>query len=142
MKLQKIVRLLLCFALLTQSTFAFETDQFNLPDEPLADIGVEVSDYAERNVQEAVEKVNAEIRAIQSCSVDETLNTANEKCRLSDKEKKKLARLRSENAVAKAVFNELGTGIFPLRRRIGGSNGTNLKPSPRVLRRVFRNQFI
>lgn len=117
MKFQ-IIRLFLCVALLMQSTavFAFETDQFNLPPKPLADIGDEVEEYVERNLREAVDKTNEKIRAIQGCAENETANTVNKKCRLSAKERKKLSYLRSEDEVAKAVFKELGEGIFPFTK--------------------------
>ena len=102
MKLQIIIRLFLCFVLLINSTVvsAFETDQFNLPPEPLADIGGEVEEYAEQNVKEAIDKVNAEILAAEDCS--------GQKKNCPDLNK--LAYLRSEDAVAEAVFKQLGDG--------------------------------
>ncbi|CAN5876298.1 hypothetical protein BH24ACI1_BH24ACI1_14180 [soil metagenome] len=39
-----------------QSTVAFETDQYNLPAPPLADIGDEVSEYTEENLKKAIDK--------------------------------------------------------------------------------------
>ncbi len=55
MNSQAIARLFLCVVLLMQANiaFAFETDQYNLPPEPLADIGDEVSEYAEQNLRNA-----------------------------------------------------------------------------------------
>ena len=78
---------------------AFETDQYNLPPEPLADIGEEVREYTVENILTAVAKVNAEIAKCLSG-----------KC---DSDTKRLAYLRSEEAIARAVFRELGSGIVP-----------------------------
>ncbi|GEM_PF-5924867 len=58
MKAKGMIGLLLVtfFLLRTFSAFAFETDQYNLPSEPLADIGNEVNDYALENIRKAVGK--------------------------------------------------------------------------------------
>jgi len=40
----------------------FETDQYNLPPTPLADIGGEVYEYTPENISKANEKVNSEQR--------------------------------------------------------------------------------
>lgn len=109
MKLRIIIHLFLCFVLLMNSArvFAFETDQYNLPPEPLADIGDEVSEYTQRNIKEAIDKINDEILAIENCSAQK-----NENCKNSSK----LAYLRSEDAVARAVFKQLGDGIIPFTK--------------------------
>lgn len=118
MRLQTIARLFLCAALLLQSiaAFAFETDQYNLPPKPLADIGDEVSDYAEQNLRKAVAKVNAEIFARQSCLENDAVKSKNVKCDVPDRERAKLKFLRSEEAVAREVFNLLGTGFPPFTK--------------------------
>ena len=41
--------------------FAFETDQSNLPEKTLADIGDEAFDYAQENIAKAINKINARI---------------------------------------------------------------------------------
>ncbi len=112
MKLSKVIRLILCSALLMQSfaVFAFETDQYNLPTVPLADIGDEVSDYTEENVRKAVRKINEEILKHKAC-LDKNSKKTN--CDSVEKETAKLAELRSEDALVKAVFKPLGGGIPP-----------------------------
>jgi hypothetical protein len=118
MRLHTAARLFLCVALLMQSTavFAFETDQYNLPPEPLADIGEEVSEYVEENLRKAVDKINAEILARQSCLENKADKPKKIKCDSPNKEKAKLEFLRSEKAVAREVYNLLGTGIFPFTK--------------------------
>jgi len=111
--------------LLAQSLLAFETDQFNLPAEPLADIGDEVSDYAEENLREAIGKVNAEILAHQSC-----LETRGKNCGSAEKERLRLNYLRSEQAVARAVFNLLGAGIIPSTKSGTWMNSHKFKAQP------------
>ena len=118
MRLQTAARLFLCVALLMQSTavFAFETDQYNLPPKPLADIGDEVSEYAEQNLRKAVGKINGEISARQSCLENNAAKPKKIKCDSADKERAKLKFLRSEEAVAREVYNLLGTGVFPFTK--------------------------
>lgn len=110
MNLQKIVRLVLCAVLLLRSTFAFETDQYNLPPEPLADIGDEVSQYTEDNLRKAVEKLNTKISFAENCLAKKTKK---EKCDSPEKERAKLEFLRSEEAVARVFYKLVGTGIPP-----------------------------
>ncbi len=107
----KIVHLYLCFILLMSpsAVFAFETDQFNLPPEPLADIGAEVHDYVKENVEKAIEKINREINVRQNCLDNKTAKN----CESATKNRQRLNYLRSENVVARAVFNRLGAGIVP-----------------------------
>lgn len=110
MNLQKIIRFVLCIVLLANSTFAFETDQYNLPPEPLADIGDEVSQYTEDNLRKAVKKINNEIAVRENCLVNKT---ANPKCDSPEKDCAKLEFLRSEEAVAREFYKLVGTGIPP-----------------------------
>lgn len=112
MRLQTLAGLFLVVNLLTQSfsVLAFETDQYNLPTAPLADIGDEVSDYAEENVRKAVAKINAEIRAREACLEK---NSQTLSCDSPEKERARLVYLRSEEAVAREVFKPLGGGIPP-----------------------------
>ena len=69
MKSHLIICLFLYTVLIVQTplVFAFETDQYNLPPKPLADIGDEITEYTKQNVQKAFEKVNAEISRRQEC---------------------------------------------------------------------------
>lgn len=110
MKLQNIVRLVLCVVLLLQSIFAFETDQYNLPPEPLADIGDEVSQYTEDNLRKAVKKINDEIVFRENCL---SRKIEKGKCSSPEKERAKLEFLRSEEAVAREFYKLVGTGIPP-----------------------------
>ena len=114
MRLQKIARLFLCAALLMQSISAFETDQYNLPPQPLADISDEVSEYTEQNLRKALDKINAEISARQSCPDDNAVKPKNVKCDLPDRERAKREFLRSNDAVAREVCNLLLTGYRPV----------------------------
>ena len=88
--------------------FAMETDQFNLPPEPLYDIGDEVSAYVEENLRIALNKVNADIAIRQSC-LDATA-AKETKCDSGQSEMKKLAALRSNTVVAKELFKLIGDG--------------------------------
>lgn len=95
---------------------AFETDQYNLPPQPLADIGDEVSDYVEQNLRKAVGKINAGISARQSCLEKDGAKQKGIKCESPDDERAKLKFLRSENAVAREVYNLLGSGVIPFTK--------------------------
>lgn len=109
--MRKLVHFFLCFISLISpsAAFAFETDQFNLPETPLADIGAEVHAYVEENVEKAIEKINAEIAARQNCLDNKTAKN----CESSAKNQQRLNYLRSEKAVARAVYNRLGAGFVP-----------------------------
>jgi hypothetical protein len=118
MNSQTIARLFFCVVLLMQANiaFTFETDQYNLPPEPLADIGDEVSEYAEQNLRKAFGKINAEISARQNCLENNSAKLGKTKCASPDKERLKLEYLRSEDAVAREVYNLLGTGVPPFTK--------------------------
>lgn len=118
MKLQNIARLFLCVVLLAQSVSisAFETDQYNLPVPPLADIGDEVSDYAEENIRKAIGEINAKIVARQSCLDSGAAKSEKQTCAAPRKERARLAYLRSPDAVAREVYNLLGDGIAPFTK--------------------------
>ena len=112
MKAEKLVGLFTILFLLlpTFPAFAFETDQYNLPTAPLADIGDEVTDYALENIQKAIDKLNAGIAAREAC-----LATFSKKkgCDSPEKERARLGELRSGETLARAVFKPLGGGIPP-----------------------------
>lgn len=103
---------LLSFILLAQflNAFSFETDQYNLPPVPLADIGGEVTDYAAENIEKAFEKINAEILERQNCLQKKTRR---KNCDSAEKETARLKYLRSESAIAKEIFRLLGDGVPP-----------------------------
>ena len=101
------------FLLSTIVGFGFETDQYNLPPNPLADIGDEVSQYTKENIGEAVDKLNAQIEFSQNCIERNSKKIKKYKCESLEKERLKLAYLRSEEAITRAVFRELGSGIPP-----------------------------
>jgi hypothetical protein len=102
--------LVLSVALLSQpvATPAFETDQYDLPPVPLADIGDEVSEYIEENLRKAVATVNAEIADSRAC-LGKTL-TPRRKCASAENEKKELDHLLSNDAVARQLFKYIGDG--------------------------------
>lgn len=109
----KLLASILCLALFSNLSFAFETDQFNLPPAPLADIGDEVSAYVESNLRKAVDKINAEIIERQNCLDNRREAEKTTNCASASEENQKLAELRSKEIVARKVYNLLGTGIPP-----------------------------
>jgi hypothetical protein len=126
----KINGFFLCIVLATQSltVFAFETDQYNLPPVALADIGDEVSDYVEENLRKAVDKINAEITALQSCLDKKPVKSG---CGDSpDKERARLAFLRSEAAMTREVFKPLGGGFPPFTNSGGWMESHRFKAQP------------
>lgn len=132
MKTQAISRLFLCIVLLTQpfSSLAFETDQYNLPPQPLADIGDEVTDYVEENLRKAVEKINGRILAAESCLKKNSPKSERKNCDSADEEQEKLARLRSEDCVALEVYNLLGAGFPPFTKSETWINTHQFKAQP------------
>lgn len=99
---------LIVIAALCLNAAAFETDQFNLPDKPLADIGDEVSEYVRENVEKAMAKLNARISRLVACGENRGSD-----CPSSEKTRAELARLRSPEAIAREVFKLLGDGVPP-----------------------------
>src|SRR6476646_5857206 len=68
--LQRCLSLLLCLSCLLAVTLpisANETDQFNLPPVPLADIAPEVEAYVAQHIQAAIDKLNTEIAKHEAC---------------------------------------------------------------------------
>lgn len=115
---------LLCLLIAQASPLlGFETDQYNLPPEPLADIGDEVYEYTHENIRKAVEKLNAEIVERQGCL---------EKQSCTDKAaaRKRLEYLRSEIAVARAVYDRLGYGIIAFARAGNWINSHKFRARP------------
>ncbi len=87
---------------------AMETDQYNLPPEPLFDIGDEVSGYVEDNLKAVVDKINTDITLHQSC-LDKTA-AKEAKCGSPESEMRKLAELRANGTVSKELFKLIGDG--------------------------------
>lgn len=115
LRLRNVGLLVLLAALLLPqgSVSAFETDQYNLPPQPLADIGTEVSDHVEAELREAVEKVNAEIVVRQRCLASTLDDGKREGCGSPTAKRARLAYLRSEDGIAREVFEKLGGGVPP-----------------------------
>lgn len=127
--MRKALTLIWFFVLLMGSlpAYAMETDQFNLPPVPLADIGPEVEAYVAQNIQTAIANLNTEIAHRETCIGSRTMGAAIQPkaprstalpkaCSSPEKEASKLVQLRSPDAVAKAVYEQLGTGsIFVTR---------------------------
>jgi len=91
-------------------TFAFETDQYNLPPEPLADIGDEVSQYVEGRIQLAIADVNARIALHKLCI--ERVEGQSSGCGPVKSELDKLAVLQSPATITRAVYDSLGKGTI------------------------------
>lgn len=115
MKSRTFTSLVLFAVMLTQSTFviAMETDQYNLPAVPLADIGDEVTDYTELTIRKAFENLNRKIEFHEDCLMGGTLSG---KCKSRGKTIRILEYLRSEDAVAKAVYKQTGAGVMPFSK--------------------------
>ncbi len=109
---QKFVGGLLVAMLLLGSSPApaFETDQYNLPDVELADIGTEVADYTKENLTAAAIKVNTEINRLMQCLDGKDINRI--KCDSRDKVARRLAYLRSDEAITREVYRRLGSGFI------------------------------
>ena len=112
MKLKTTIIISLIVAVLAQpiGIFSFETDQYNLPPEPLVDIGDEVTDYVQRQIDLAITRIDSEIVEVGACVESDPKD---KNCDSPDELSKRLAYLRSNDAVAKEIFKRLGDGIFP-----------------------------
>ena len=86
-----------------------ETDQYNLPTTPLADIGDEFTQFVWSNLLEAAATLNAKIDLHAGCLMAESSRTL---CRSAGKERAKLAELRDEATLAKEVYKRLGDGTI------------------------------
>jgi hypothetical protein len=99
--------LLLLLALSPVGTFGFETDQFNLPPVPLADIGDEVSAYVEASITAALDDVNVRINKSRVCIEGKIKDKT---CGSRENEQEQLAYLQSDEGLVKEVFKRLGDG--------------------------------
>lgn len=106
MKLSSFITLFLVLSLLSGgSAYAFETDQYNLPPVPLADIGDEVTQRVEAELRDAILYLNAAIDRSLKC-----IEIKAQGCRSAEMERAKLASLRSPDAIAKVIYFRLGDG--------------------------------
>ena len=105
--------LLACLLLFPTNVFAFETDQYDLPTVPLADIGDEVTEHVEQKLHKAVDKINAEIVIRQRCISGYADGGPERGCDTLKAEVLRLAYLRTDDAMVDAAFDELGAGVPP-----------------------------
>src|SRR5260221_3193795 len=95
---------------------AFETDQYDLPPDPLADIGDEVAGHVELKLRIAVDKFNAAISAAEDCIAADATHRRLHGCGAPVDERSRLEYLRSEDAVVHEVFEQLGDGVPPFTK--------------------------
>lgn len=136
----KIIAFVFCIALVAQTipVSAFETDQYNLPTVPLADIGDEVSEYVEGNIREAFEKLNEKIALGEACLANSSKESG---CDSAEKEKAKLEDLRSEDTLIKAAFKPLGGGIPPFTNSGSWMEKHKFKAQPAKYRTSFSDSI-
>lgn len=120
---------------LRPAALAFETDQYNLPPTPLADIGEEVEEYVEDNLRTAIDKLNAEIETLTNCAEGK-----NEKCE-SPAKIQRLVYLRSEEAIARAVFERLGDGVVPFTKSGTWMNSHKFRAQPARYKTAYRRSI-
>jgi hypothetical protein len=108
-----IIVAILSALLMPQTALAFETNQYDLPRQPLADIGSEVSAHVERKLRIAVDKINDEITAREKCIAAGAAYRTTRNCAEPGAEQERLDYLRSEDGIAQAAFDQLGAGMVP-----------------------------
>lgn len=140
---QAAIGLFLCAVLLISpaSALAFETDQYNLPPKPLADLGNEVFEYTEENLKKAINKINGEIDERQSCLEKNLKSLQKKKCDSPEKERTKLAYLRSEEAVTREIYKRLGDGIIPFTKSGSWMESHDFKAQPARYKTGFRKSI-
>src|SRR5258708_33784028 len=100
---------LLFTALLSPWTaIAFETDQYDLPPHPLADIGDEVAGHVELKLRIAVDKINAGISEAENCIAADATHRRLHGCGAPVDEKPRGEYLRSEDPFAHKGFDQIG----------------------------------
>ena len=127
------ITVLLTFALLPGRLVGFETDQYNLPPTPLADIGPEVHEYTIENLQKAVDKLNAKIRKELACLEQQSCDRADAR--------KRLEYLRSGAAIERAVYDELGYGIIAFAKAGNWINSHNFRAQPVRYKTNYRDSI-
>lgn len=130
-----VISLSLAFILFIHpvSLLCFETDQYNLPPTPLADIGPEVYEYTLENLREAAEKLNIEIREQQQCLERVKCDKA--------KARKRLDHLRSPAAIERAVYDELGYGIIAFAKAGDWINSHKFRAQPARYKTSYRDSI-
>jgi hypothetical protein len=135
MKFSNIFGLIISLVLLFAPISAFETDQYNLPPEPLADVGEEFTEYVEQNLKKAVEKVNLKSR--KGCSVLKTISKITHNCESPERERTRLRYLQSDEAVITEVYKLLGTGFPPFTRSGSWVESHRFKQQPAATKAVI-----
>ena len=141
MRLQAVLPIFLCIVLLAPFVAAFETDQYNLPPQPLGDIGDELSEYVEQNIKKAVEKINAEVIRRQSCLENPAVKVRSPNCGSAEKERARLAFLRSDEAIVREIYNPLGGGIFPFTRSATWVETHQFRATPALYKTNYLNSI-
>jgi len=109
MNVLKTLSLLLILAISTAtSSFAFETDQYNLPPVRLGDIGTEVSGYFEENLIAAIGEVNSEIDKLNHCIANG--EKREKSCPSAGEARRRLDEALGEDAVGRTLFKRIGDG--------------------------------
>lgn len=99
--------------LLPIPALGFETNQYDLPSPPLADIGPEVTAHVQTKLRVAVEKINREILMREKCLALLLDSHHRDDCADAAAEGKRLEYLRSGDGIAQAAFDQLGAGVPP-----------------------------
>jgi hypothetical protein len=125
--------LLVNIIFLSAISFGMETDQFNLPSEPLADIGTEITAHVHEQIDIAINQINAEILKLQSCIKN--------RCADSKRADKRIAYLQSHRGLAEYVYKQLGTR-YPIRPRIEGwITSHKFKSQPALYKAPYRDSI-
>lgn len=119
------IYLSLSLFLLPTAVLPFETDQFNLPPTPLADIGEEVSEYVSGILTATVNEVNAEIDRLEKC-----LEVRAKGCPKTDVIGKTLTELRSPESFAKAFYEHIAGDNFMTTKFGKWMNSHNFRSQP------------
>lgn len=134
-----IIATILFISLFQMPALAFETDQYNLPPTPLADIGDEVSEYTEENIRKAIDEINSEIADRQACI--DRVKQVSSKCSSEASVQTRLAYLRSEEAVAREVYDRLGYGFIAFARAATWMNSHNFRSQPARYKTTYRRSI-
>lgn len=100
-----VIYLAASLLLLPPQARPFETDQFNLPKQPLADVGVEVSEYVAKVLAVTVDELNSKIVNLEKCRESRV-----DGCPKPGDINEKLSELRNPEALAKAFYEKIAGG--------------------------------
>lgn len=115
---------------------AFETDQYNLPPAPLADIGDEITDHVIGQIRLAADDVNRQIETSEACLV-----SRNKGCGRADSVRKELDHLRSEEALAHAVYERLSGGNLMTTKFGKWMHGHTFRAQPASYKAPYRESI-